>query len=207
MYPEDSVVEQLLPAVVRGDQSATAELWERHRGPLLHMVAARIHPALLQRVDPSDVVQEVLAEVTIKLAAYLRHRPLPFYPWLRSLTQQRLALLHRHQFADKRSPTHERYNGGRDGSSLHLADWLADSGTSPSSPVQRNELRERLYDALDQMSQNDREVLTMHYLEQLSFAEIAKVLKLAEGTVKVQHFRAMERLRTVLGNNSGLQTW
>ena len=48
------------------------------------MVAVRLDRRLAARVDPSDVVQEALADAAPRpLDDYLRDRPLPFYPWLR----------------------------------------------------------------------------------------------------------------------------
>ena len=38
----------------------------------------------------------------------------------------------------------------------------------------------------------------MRYLEQLTVAEIAAVLAISEGTVKVRHLRALQRLRELL---------
>ena len=59
------------------------------------MVACRFDRRLAARVDPSDVVQVVLTEANQKLDLYIRDRPLPFYPWLRQLAWEHLALLHR----------------------------------------------------------------------------------------------------------------
>jgi RNA polymerase sigma-70 factor (ECF subfamily) len=72
--------DELLRRADEGDASAAGELLGRHRARLRQMVAVRIDPRLAARVDPSDVVQEALAEATQKLPDYLRHRPLPFYP-------------------------------------------------------------------------------------------------------------------------------
>ena len=52
--------------------------------------------------------------------------------------------------------------------------------------------------ALDRLPSHDREVLVLRYLEQLRHGEIAAVLGLSEGAVKVRHVRALERLRHVL---------
>jgi hypothetical protein len=76
------------------------------RGSALEQQAAR--------VDPSDVIQEVLAEASQKLEGYLRDRPLPFYPWLRQLAWEQLATLQRrHVRAQKRSVRREEADGGR----------------------------------------------------------------------------------------------
>jgi DNA-directed RNA polymerase specialized sigma24 family protein len=44
-------------------------------------------------------------------------------------------------------------------------------------------------------------VLVLRYLEQLATADIAAVLGLTEGAVKVRHLRALERLRGLLGGD------
>ena len=62
---------------------AREQLLRRHRRRLSRMVAVRFDPRLAARVDPSDVVQETLAEAAAGLDRYLRERPLPFYPRLR----------------------------------------------------------------------------------------------------------------------------
>src|ERR1700747_3055407 len=101
--------EQLLERVVTGDAAARDELLQRHRSQLRRMVAVRVDPRLAARVDPSDVVQESLAEAPATLDRYLRERPLPFYPWLRQFAERRLIDLHRrHVKARRRSVTRER---------------------------------------------------------------------------------------------------
>src|SRR5262245_23818472 len=91
-----------------GDPSARDELLRRHRPRLRQLVTLRMAPRLSARVDPSDVVQETLAEASGKLAVYLRQRPLPFYPWLRQLALERLTRLYReHVRAGKRSVLRE----------------------------------------------------------------------------------------------------
>src|SRR5438093_9616573 len=106
MAPADT--EQLLERAAGGDAVARDQLLQRHRDRLKRMVAVRADPRLAARVDPSDVVQETLAEAAARLDAYLRTRPLPFYPWLRQIAQQRLIDLHRrHVQAGRRSVMRE----------------------------------------------------------------------------------------------------
>jgi len=49
-------------------------------------------------------------------------------------------------------------------------------------------------------SSRDREVLVLRYLEGLPVGEVAEVLGLGEGAVKMRQLRALERLRSVLGD-------
>src|SRR5439155_13358142 len=100
--------DQLLDAVSRGDAKARGRLLERHRRKLARMVAVRLDRRLAARVDPSDVVQEALAEAAKRLDAYLRDRPMPYYPWLRRLTWVQIDKAHRRHTARRRSVAREQ---------------------------------------------------------------------------------------------------
>lgn len=193
--------DDLLGKASAGDMAARGELLARHRQRLRHMIACRLDRRLAARIDPSDVVQEVLAEADGKLDRYLRERPLPFYPWLRELACERLRTLHRrHVQAAKRSVRREEPDllARPDESLANLAQRLASSGTSPSKQLLRQEQRLRVQNALAQLPERDREVLVLRHLEQLSVAETAAVLAISQGAVKTRHVRALERLRRLL---------
>jgi RNA polymerase sigma-70 factor (ECF subfamily) len=192
---------QLIEQASQGDLAARQQLLVRHRERLRRMVRVRMDRRLAARVDPSDVVQEALAEAAGKLSDYLRRRPLPFYPWLRRLTWERLVKLHRRHIR-ARSRSVIREDPGRlalpDESVLELARRLIAPGSSPSQHLIREELRGRVRDALARLDERDREVLVLRYLEQLSNAEIGDVLGLSDGAVKMRHLRALERIRGLL---------
>jgi RNA polymerase sigma-70 factor (ECF subfamily) len=170
------------------------------------MVACRLDRRLAPRVDPSDVVQEVLAEASRKLDRYLRERPLPFLPWLRQLAWEHLAVLYRrHVKAQRRSVRREEPEvlALPDESAAELAARLVTSASSPSQRLLLQELRERVQRALQQLSERDREVLVLRHLEQLSVAETAEVLGISPGAVKVRNLRALDRLRALLDEEAG----
>ena len=62
----------------------------------------------------------------------------------------------------------------------------------------REELRERVRRALGQLDPGDREILVMRHLEQLQISEIAALLAISEGAVKMRRLRAAEQLRRLL---------
>lgn len=198
MLANDGETNELIDRAARGDAAARDELLARHRARLRHMVALRMDRRLSARVDPSDVVQEALAEASRCLPDYLRDRPLPFYPWLRRLAWERLvATARQHLQARRRSVTREQPGAVAlpDESLYALAGRLAVSGTSPSGRMKREELRQRVRAALAQLDEQDREVLVLRYLEQLSTRETAAVLGVSEGGVKSRLMRAIVRLR------------
>ncbi|HEV3203453.1 MAG TPA: ECF-type sigma factor [Gemmataceae bacterium] len=148
--------EQLIEQASRGDAAARQQLLVRHRDRLRKMVRVRMDQRLAARVDPSDVVQEALADAAGKLSDYLRRRPLPFYPWLRRLAWERLVKLHRRHIR-ARSRSVMREDPGRqalpDESVLELARRLVAPGTSPSNRMIREELRGRVQAALARLSE------------------------------------------------------
>jgi RNA polymerase sigma-70 factor (ECF subfamily) len=69
--------------------------------------------------------------------------------------------------------------------------------SSPSRQLLREELRERVQNALAKLKPRDREVLVLRHLEQLSTPETAEVLAISEAAVKKRHLRALERVRAL----------
>ncbi|MGP0062180.1 MAG: sigma-70 family RNA polymerase sigma factor [Isosphaeraceae bacterium] len=197
--------EELIKRAGTGDQTARQQLLARHRGRLRQMVALRIDRRMAARVDPSDVVQEALADAAQSLSDYLKTRQLPFYPWLRQFAWERLLQLHRHHLqAQRRSVSREQLRIGdvADESAAILAERLANSGSSPSARLLAAELRDRVRAALETLEPRDREVLVLRYLEQLTSKEIAAVLGISEAAVKTRHRRALERLRRILDESA-----
>ena len=193
--------EHLLERAAAGDAAARDQLLQRHRRRLRRMVAVRFDPRLAARVDPSDVVQETLAEAAANLDRYLSERPLPFYPWLRQIAQRRLIELHRrHVQARRRSVTREVGPPGLpDHSALALADRLFARTSSPSAGLRRQERRDRVRAALAALPEQDREVLVLRVLEALPTRETAAVLGISEVAVRSRQVRALDRLKVLLG--------
>jgi RNA polymerase sigma-70 factor (ECF subfamily) len=196
----------LVERAVRGDYQAREQLLAGNRARLRQMVAVRLDRRVSPRVDPSDVVQDALAEAARKLPDYLKEQPVPFYPWLRRIAWEHLAKAHRrHLGTKKRSIAREVAGEGAlpDESVLLLAARLVDPGDSPSAHLAREELCARVQGALARLAEYDREVLALRYLEDLSIREMAAILGISEGAVKMRHLRALERLRPLLSDAEG----
>jgi RNA polymerase sigma-70 factor (ECF subfamily) len=193
--PSKPDTEQLLEAVSHGDVGAKGPLLQRHRDRLKRMVAVRFDRRLSPRVDPSDLVQEALAEAADKLDAYIQNRPISFYPWLRQIAEQRIiAARRRHLHAGRRTLARQDPNGLPAESVLELAERLL-AGEAPSAGLRRKEQKAVVRAALDRLKDRDREVLVLRFLEELPSKEVAEVLGITEGAVRVRMMRALQRLR------------
>jgi RNA polymerase sigma-70 factor (ECF subfamily) len=198
--------DELIQLARGGDPSARDRLLDRHRSRLRRLVRLHLDRRLGARVDPSDVVQETLAEADRRLEEYLRQPPLPLYPWLRQIALDRLLdLRRRHLRARKRSVAREEPGvlGLPDESAAELAARLIDLGSSPSRSLLRQELRERVRAALGRLPERDREVLVLRHLEEMPVREVAAVLGAGEGAVRMRLVRALGRLRDLLDQDLG----
>lgn len=200
----ESNTDELVRRAGHGDASATHELLDRYRGRLAQMVETRLDPRVRGRIDPSDVVQETLVAASQKLAQYAAEKPLPFYPWLRQIAWEKLV----HQYdlhlrAAKRSVSRERTfrPDVSDESVLELAHVFVGRASSPSAAMARQELQVTVRRALAAISDQDRELLMLRYLEQLPSKDIAAIMEISEGAVNVRHMRALERMRKLLSGS------
>src|SRR5262245_4631571 len=175
---------ELLHRARDGDRQGLDDLFARHRDRLRRMVELRLARGLRGRVDASDVIQEAFLDASRRLESYLQDRPMPFFLWLRFLTRQSLAALHRHHLGTKaRDPRREvsLCPGPLPGATSEaLAAQLLGQGSSPSEAVARSEMKLRLEEALNRLDPDEREVLALRHFEQLSNAEAARELGIGE---------------------------
>jgi RNA polymerase sigma-70 factor (ECF subfamily) len=207
MTGEANEMSQLLLDAAQGNPERLGAVLEEYRPRLRRMVALRLDPRLHGRIDPSDVIQETYLEASTRLAEYLARPVMPFFLWLRLLTGQRLAILHRHHLGTQmRDASREvALDHGRlpEASSAALTAQLLAHEPRPSEAAIRAEVQARLQEALDTMAPSDREILALRHFEQLSLAETAEVLGLTESGACRRHLRAINRLKEILSQLPG----
>jgi RNA polymerase sigma-70 factor (ECF subfamily) len=193
----DVETRRLLGAARAGDLRAVEELFARHRPYLRRLVQMRLDPQLRLRVDASDVVQEAQLEAARRLQRYLQEPALPFRLWLRQLACDRLLMLRRfHCGAARRSLGREVALPDR--SSLMLARQLLAAGSAPGRRLDREESARRVRQAVAQLPAIDREILVMRTFEELSYDEVACVLRVDPAAARKRHGRALLRLHKIL---------
>jgi RNA polymerase sigma-70 factor (ECF subfamily) len=194
--------DRLLELAAQPDSQAWGILLERHRKRLRRMVALRLDRRLQGRIDASDVIQEAFLEAAARLPDYLRQPTMPFFLWLRFLTGQKVLELHRHHLGTQMRDAGREislYRGALpEASSAALAAQLLGHDTRPSEAAIRAERKIRLQEALNSMDALDREVLALRHFEQLSNAEAAQALGVAEAAASKRYLRALKKLKDIL---------
>jgi RNA polymerase sigma-70 factor (ECF subfamily) len=206
MWPNSPETQELLTQAQQGDNAAVERLLAQHREPVRRMIGLRLDPAIAQRVDASDIVQEVMLEASQRLADYLRNPAMPFHLWLRHLARDHLIDAHRrNRQAQRRSVDRERPivpAAYADHSSIELAAQFLDQELTPAAAALQQEMQRRLYSAVQSLDEDDREIVLMRYFEQLPNQEVAAALGLTEAAASMRCLRALRRLKTLLGSAS-----
>lgn len=205
MWPNSDETQELLQSADAGDADAVNSLLDRHREAVQKMVRMRLDRGIAARVDASDIVQDVMLEASQRLSDYVKNgASMPFHLWLRQLAKDRMIDAHRrHRRAQRRSVDREKRLDAQysDQSSLNLAAQLSDHELTPAAATLRRELEERFLIALEELSDDDREIILMRHQEHLTSTETAEALGLSAAAAGMRYLRALRKLRDVLGSD------
>ncbi|HUB26740.1 MAG TPA: sigma-70 family RNA polymerase sigma factor [Tepidisphaeraceae bacterium] len=168
---EDSV---LLARLRQGERSAFAELNRRYGSRLLRLA----HRLLGYRDEAAqDAVQDVFARLLSRPVAIAASGDLE--KWLVTVVVNQCRTHHRRWFARLRL----------------LGRAPAKTQTSAPADVETHEF---VRHAVRQLPPRDREVIVLHYLEEMPVEQIGVILKLKRNAVEVRLHRARQRLKEIL---------
>lgn len=171
---------ELIVKAVAGDVAAFGRLVARYQQDAVRIAAVALGTAS----DADDVVQDSFVKVHRALSGF--DLTVPFRPWLYRVVVNTART--RQRSSSRRNNLRLRF-----ASSSGRSEAVADG---PDDIAVHLDQRRQLVDALNQLSPDDRLILTYRWYEQLSEAEIAEALDCPAGTVKSRLSRAMQRLRT-----------
>jgi RNA polymerase sigma-70 factor (ECF subfamily) len=189
--------EDLLQRIRAGDRQAFEQLFSQHQTYLCRLVELRLGHGLGSRVGAEDIVQEAYLEALHRLKAYLERPALPFRLWLRQIACDRILKARRQHLGTARRSV-RREVPLPEHSSLALALQLLAGGSTPSERLAEQELACRLRQAVAQLSESDREIVTLRHFEGLSNQEVGTLLGIEPATASKRHGRAILRLHRIL---------
>jgi RNA polymerase sigma-70 factor (ECF subfamily) len=80
-----------------------------------------------------------------------------------------------------------------------LPEWLDDVPT----PSGKQHARVQIQRALQKLPEAQRDIILLHWFEGMSFSDIEEALEMNENTVRVYAHRAMNSMRSFLGEDVG----
>lgn len=171
---------QLMLAFQRGDEGAFGVLLERHRKRVLNTA----YHFLGNRDSAQDVAQEVFVKIYTSSKGY---RPdAAFTTWLYQITANAcLDEIRRHK-RSKSTATEE------------LPECILDPTASPEEQARSSELAREVRAAIAALPENQRMAVILQRYEELSYQQIADVLKMSIPAIESLLFRAKHSLRARL---------
>jgi RNA polymerase sigma-70 factor (ECF subfamily) len=164
---------------------------ERYRDYLGLLARLHLDPRLASKLDPSDVVQMTLLKAHQNLDRFLG-KDAELAGWLRRILANTLADAAREYGGGKRNVALER---SLDDSSARLEAFLKADASSPSASAMRQEQLLHLARALATLPDDQRTVVEMHHLQDLSVRDVAQCLDRTEAAVAGLLRRGLKALR------------
>ena len=173
----------------QGDMQAFEQLVILYENKILNYC----YRMLGNRTDAEDATQEVFVKLFRFLDSFTGQSA--FSTWLFKIASNVcLDFLRKHK--RQRTETVSLHQQNAEGEEFLLN--VEDTGPSPYDTMQQREAHRALASALDNMSQEQRQVIVLRDIEGLSYEEIARIIGVAEGTVKSRINRARQQLKKLL---------
>ncbi len=77
---------------------------------------------------------------------------------------------------------------------------------SPEEVLERDELKKKLAESLEVLTEKERKVIVLYYYEELTLKEISSILEVSESRISQLHTRALQKMKAKLGSYIGILT-
>lgn len=191
----------LIRRIVAGEHELFYELIR----PYERRLYATAFAILRNEADAEDVAQESVLKAFKHIRQFRAEAR--FSTWLTQITVNEARMRRRKAHANIMEPIDVRHlgqNNDRQGDERNytprdFADWRE----IPSETLERNEIRQKLAEALAELGQIYREVFVLRDMQHLSIEETAKALGISTASVKTRLLRARLMLRDLLAPGLG----
>jgi len=187
--------EELVEKILRRDESAFSELYDRYRRPI-YSIAYRI---IQNSQDAQDVTQEIFIKIFRSLSAWDPEKA-KFSTWLFRLAANHAIDCWR---ANRRRPESQFPE-----ESTERVDWRARIGDAIRSPyrdVERKENVETIRQCADSLPELQKKVFVLRFFHDLKLEEIAEMEGCSLGTVKTSLFRGTQAVRRAIRRSQGMK--
>ena len=193
------------------ERIAQLELATKGDGDALQRLIIHYHPqlrtaldGLMDRgvrsfVDPDDVLQEAYASAYQTIARCRFDGPGGFYKWLERIALNKLKDQQRAAGRQKRDRAREIRDSAETGASYpDLVYRLASPDSTPSRQIARGEAVAAVVSSVARLTEDQRRVVRLRFLEGRSVAEVAAHLGKTESAVHMLCHRGLKSLRGLM---------
>jgi len=169
--------ESLVRRAQHRDQEAFAQLYEEHFDKIYRYVTLKIG----NETEAEDMTQQVFLNALQSISSF-KWKGVPFSAWLFRIAHNQVV----DYFRSKKRTT------------VPLDESLVSSSDNPQSATERKLDIEQLILATKQLTEAQREVISLRFAGELSIAQVAKAMGKSQGAVKALQHSAIVALRKTL---------
>lgn len=190
--PEDELPEDTLNAfkAAKGDTAAFEILVRKYE----KYVCTAVYSVVRNYDDSFDVAQEVFLKLYHNIGTFKGDSS--FSSWLYRIAKNTALDFLRREKKSRSNVSLAAEN--EDGEEVELPIPDTSDKNNPESHTLNRERQDIIYEALNEITEQHKEVLVLRDIDGYTYEEIGKMLSLEAGTVKSRLFRAREALRNKL---------
>lgn len=177
---EGSAQQDLLERARHGDPDAMGVLYDQY--------ANKIHSYIFHRVGQAQLAEDMTGQVFMRMLEAIRTGR----PWRTSFSGWLYRIAHNLVI------DHYRRRGRVTLVDLDDASPVIATHGDPVPSTEASLDRERLRAALNLLTEEQAQVITLRFLEEMSIAEAAEIMDKTEGAIKALQYRAVLALRRVM---------
>ena len=177
----------IIARALQGDENAYAEIMQRYRNQLFHLMYKMVH----NREESEDLVQEAFMKAFNALASF--NEEFAFSTWL-----YKIAVNNCIDYLRKKRLQTYSYDKPVESKDGELRREYPDLDYMPDKTLLATEKTGIINKAIEELPEKYKTSIVLRHQEELSYEEIATILKLPLGTVKARIFRAREMLKRKL---------
>lgn len=182
---------ELVRRCQQGDEKAFGQLVSRYQ--------RKVYTIALSMVKSPDDAMDIAQEAFIKVHRYIGNfqGSSSFYTWLYRIIVN-LCIDHMRRSGKFVSAEFDERTHDREQDEREVCVLSSDLGNNPSRTIGRKELAEQIRRAIDQLPPYHKAVIEMREIEGMSYAEMAKAMRVSKGTIMSRLHHARHKLQRIL---------
>jgi RNA polymerase sigma-70 factor (ECF subfamily) len=153
--------------------------------------------ALRHEADALDAVQDAMMQLAHR---YASRPPAEWKPLFYRILENRIRDMQRRRIVRQRVMSWMPWRGEDEEEAADPMAQAADRGPLPPAQLESDQMMHALEQALEQLPGRQRQAFLLRNIEGLDVADTAAAMKCSQGSVKTHYFRALQALRSKLGD-------
>jgi RNA polymerase sigma-70 factor (ECF subfamily) len=183
--PPEADLQQLIKRAQEGDTEAFGKIYDIFFTPVYRYAAFRLPKEMAE-----DTTADVFVKAWEKLHMYKAHANVPFGAWIFRIARHSVIDVYRSQRGFDEVPESLPDN---------------DSFNRAEARLERKDTLRIVRQAMDKLPRRYRDILVLTYVSELPYSEVARVLRISEGGVRILKMRALRKLEAFLPPEIGIE--